>query len=117
MTQARAVSGWFLDRKADMTAEWLVKMNRFDFANLHSRLPQDMPVLVIHGERDAVVPFWMGQEVCERIPSARFIEVGDHPGQVENLAFGHNWYEYFDVRVWHDVIETFLSITKSKARL
>jgi len=37
------------------------------------------------------------------------VEVGNLPGQVPDLNFGHNWFEYFDMRVWDDVFRQFLS--------
>jgi hypothetical protein len=74
--------------------------------------------LVIHGELDQVVPFYSAQEILRRIPWAKQVEIGCLPGQVENLAFGHLWFEYFDIQVWHDVIETFLvSTVDTKSRL
>ncbi len=33
------------------------------------------PTLVVHGDADAVVPFWMGQEVAREIAGARFVHV------------------------------------------
>lgn len=44
----------------------------------------------------------------KRIPWARFIEEGNEPGQVPTLSFGHNWYEYFDAKVWQDVVDNFM---------
>ncbi|KAG6814596.1 hypothetical protein H0H92_000125 [Tricholoma furcatifolium] len=71
-------------------------------------LSKAIQVLVIHGELDEVVPFSCGQEILQRIPWAQFVAIGKKPGQVENFAFGHHWFEYFDIRVWHDVVEIFL---------
>ncbi len=34
-----------------------------------------LPALVIHGERDEVVPFAMGVEIARRLPGARFVAV------------------------------------------
>jgi len=86
-------------------------MNRFDFTGLHEKLPRSMQFLVIHGDLDAIVPPYCGQEILRRIPWARPVEIGTHPGAVETLEFGHHWFEYFDVRVWHDVVEKFLAST------
>lgn len=80
-----------------------------DFEGYHDRLSGDIQFLVIHGELDEIVPFSCGQEILRRIPCARMVEIGKRPGQVENYAFGHHWFEYFDIRVWHDVVETFLT--------
>lgn len=34
-----------------------------------------MPTLVIHGDRDEIVPFWMGDRVASAIPGARLLRV------------------------------------------
>ncbi|KAJ6531609.1 Alpha/Beta hydrolase protein [Mycena vulgaris] len=86
-------------------------MNRMDFTGMHAKLPRSIQFLVIHGDLDAVVPPYCGKEILERIPWARPVEIGTYPGAVENLAFGHHWFEYFDVQVWHDVVEKFLAST------
>ncbi|KAJ7685619.1 Alpha/Beta hydrolase protein [Mycena polygramma] len=87
----------------------LKAMNRFDFTGLHSKLPRDMQFLVIHGDLDAIVPPYCGQEILERIPWARSAGIGPARGAVESRDFGHHWFEYFDIRVWHDVVENFLA--------
>lgn len=53
--------------------------DRFDSA---SRAPSlTLPVLVLHGTRDEVVPFDLGKALAAKFPRARFVEV---PGA------GHN---------------------------
>ncbi|KAJ7161489.1 Alpha/Beta hydrolase protein [Mycena crocata] len=91
-------------------------MNRFDFTGLHEKLPRSMQFLVIHGDLDAIVPPYCGQEILKRIPWARSVEIGNQPGQVESLNFGHHWFEYFDIQVWHDVVEKFIG-ARQLARL
>nr|GAT45820.1 predicted protein [Mycena chlorophos] len=86
-------------------------MNRFDFTDQHTRLPRSMQFLVIHGTLDRIVPPSCGEEIVRRIPWARSLEIdpaGNTRGTVPNVAFGHSWYEYFDVQVWVDVIEEFV---------
>ncbi|KAF8205665.1 Alpha/Beta hydrolase protein [Mycena galopus ATCC 62051] len=87
-------------------------MNRFDFTGLHEKLPRNLRrktrFLVIHGDLDAIVPPSCGQEILRRIPWAKPVEIGPQRGAVESLAFGHHWFEYFDVRVWHNMVENFL---------
>ncbi|KIK58148.1 hypothetical protein GYMLUDRAFT_45341 [Collybiopsis luxurians FD-317 M1] len=75
----------------------------------YERIPSSIQFLVIHGEKDAVVPFSSGQKLFKVIPQAKFVQIGSLPGQVPNLAFGHHWWEYFDIQVWINVIEVFLS--------
>ncbi|KAG6854689.1 hypothetical protein C0991_002400 [Blastosporella zonata] len=83
-------------------------VNRFNFDGYHDKLPRDIRFLVIHGELDEVVPFYCGREILQRIPWAKPVEIGSSRGQVQNYAFGHHWFEYFDIQVWHDVVERFL---------
>lgn len=81
---------------------------------------------MIHGERDQIIPLSFGkvseivggvfhlchiyrQDILNRIPHARFVEVGQGKGKLPNLAFGHAWYSYFDTEVWKDVFETHLA--------
>jgi pimeloyl-ACP methyl ester carboxylesterase len=42
-----------------------------------------LPTLVIHGDQDEIVPFWMGQRVADSITGARFVRVpGGHHGDL-----------------------------------
>ncbi|KAJ6531199.1 Alpha/Beta hydrolase protein [Mycena capillaripes] len=98
-------------RPRKVIVKQLKAMNRFDFTGLHAKLPRSMQFLVIHGDLDAIVPPYCGQEILKRIPWARPVEIGTYAGAVESLEFGHHWFEYFDVQVWHDVVENFLAST------
>lgn len=80
-----------------------------NFGDLHKKLSSDTQVLIIHGKLDAVVPFYSGEEILRLIPHARIVELGSHPGQISDYQFGHHWWEYFDVQVWQDVVDVFLS--------
>lgn len=71
-----------------------------------------MKVMVIHGKKDVIVPYSCGEEILQRIPWAHMVEVGSLPGQVPDLDFGHQWSEYFDIQVWHDVVEGFMADAK-----
>jgi len=72
----------------------LLMLDRFDSA---SRAPQiDKPVLVLHGNRDEVIPFEDGRRLARRFPHARFVEIdgayhndlwGRPPTLAEYLAF------------------------------
>lgn len=93
-------------------------MAKYDFSPYYSKFPQDIEILIIHGENDATVPFKCGEEIAQRFPQAQFVEIGMSPGQIPSLAFGHLWYEYFDIIAWHNVITRFLEEgQKEKARL
>ncbi|KAF8077745.1 Alpha/Beta hydrolase protein [Lyophyllum atratum] len=92
-------------------------LNGIDFTGYHDKLSRDIQFLVVHGELDEVVPFSCGQEILERIPWAKPVKVGEAPGQVESFAFGHHWFEYFAIQVWHDVVEEFLALADSNAKL
>ncbi|KAG6844134.1 hypothetical protein H0H87_009521 [Tephrocybe sp. NHM501043] len=67
-----------------------------------------MKVLVIHGTLDQVIPRRCGEDVQARIHGAVFLKSGTEPGQVPSLDFGHYWYEYFDIEVWQNVVNTFI---------
>jgi pimeloyl-ACP methyl ester carboxylesterase len=42
-----------------------------------------MPTIVLHGDADEIVPFWMGRRVAETIPGARLVRVpGGHHGDL-----------------------------------
>lgn len=57
----------------------LLMRDRFDSASRAAGI--ERPVLVVHGTRDAVVPFELGRALAAKFPHARFLEV---PGA------GHN---------------------------
>lgn len=74
--------------------------------------------MIIHGELDQILPFSNVQEFLRLIPWARVVSVGDAPGSVPALRFGHDWVEYFDPQVWCSVFEAFLQARwTGKARL
>ncbi|KAE9397386.1 alpha/beta-hydrolase [Gymnopus androsaceus JB14] len=75
----------------------------------YEQIPPTTQFLIIHGEKDSIVPFSSGKKLLQVIPQARFVQTGSQPGEVPNLAFGHHWWEYFDIEVWLNVVETFLS--------
>jgi len=83
-------------------------MNGLNFQGMYEHLPKHTQIMVIHGQLDAIVPFYCAEEIMQRFPSAKFVEIGARPGQIPNLGFGHHWFEYFDIQVWHDVITKFL---------
>ncbi|KAF8643810.1 hypothetical protein AX16_008828 [Volvariella volvacea WC 439] len=81
---------------------------KFNFDGLYDKVPKDTKILVIHGELDLVLPFSGALEIMQKLPQAKFVNIGPHPGQVPHLQFGHHWFEYFDIKVWHDVVTRFL---------
>lgn len=92
--------------------------SQYDFTGFHSHLSPDTQFMIIHGELDQVAPFTNLQGFLTRIPWARVVPVGDGPGSLPNLRFGHDWIEYFDPQVWCDVFEAFLQTRrKEKAML
>ncbi|THH27429.1 hypothetical protein EUX98_g6763 [Antrodiella citrinella] len=115
---------WFVKRMVvGRPARTLAKqgdaMSSFDFGDSHKHFPS-IPVLVIHGIVDRMVPLKEGQIIVDRISSAQFVQFGDSAGQIPHGTFGHHWWEYFDVQVWQDVVEVFAAQGPSgvaKARL
>lgn len=92
-----------------LTVLYIFQINRFNFTGRYEKLPKDTHILVIHGKLDEIVPFSSSEEIVLRMPQAQRVVIGSRPGQIPNLSFGHHWFEYFDVQVWHDVVETFLA--------
>ena len=80
----------------------------FDFKAPHSLISPKVPILVFHGEIDQIVPFSSSKEILSLIPHAQFVSVGPNRGQLPNLKFGHQWFEYFNAGTWVDVIENFM---------
>ncbi|KAJ6518938.1 Alpha/Beta hydrolase protein [Mycena sanguinolenta] len=83
-------------------------LQQFDFEDLLPNISRNVRVLVIHGQQDQVIPFRCVEDMLQRIPGARLVELGNQPGQVPSLAFGHHWFEYFDLGVWYNVIDMHL---------
>lgn len=75
----------------------------------YEQIPPNTQFLILHGEKDEIVPFASGMKLLQVIPRARFVKIGSQPGEVPNFAFGHRWWEYFEIEVWVDVVETFLA--------
>ncbi len=88
---------------------------KFNLGDLHKYISRDLPVLVIHGQLDDIVPYPAGEEVLRRIPSARQVEVGLQVGQIPHEQFGHMWWEYFDIDIWRGVLEKFLNTGRTNA--
>jgi hypothetical protein len=57
----------------------LLTRDRFDSEALAPRI--ERPILVLHGNRDEIVPFELGKALAARFPHARFVEV---------VGAGHN---------------------------
>jgi uncharacterized protein len=60
------------DRAPLVPARWLVP-DRFE--TLAKARAIDVPAIVIHGDADEVVPFWMGERVASALQKARFFGV------------------------------------------
>ncbi|KAK7040863.1 hypothetical protein VNI00_009459 [Paramarasmius palmivorus] len=83
-------------------------LKRFDLSGYHDKLPRDIKFLVLAGKNDTIIPYSCSEELLRRIPWAQSVGVGNSPGQIPNLAFGHHWFEYFPIQIWVDVFENFL---------
>ncbi|KAF7295577.1 Hydrolase-4 domain-containing protein [Mycena indigotica] len=103
-------------RPSNVIWKQLRAMNRFDFTDLHAKLPRSIKFMVINGELDRIVPPYSAQDIKSKIPWAESVEIGPNRGMVPTMAFGHSWYEYFDVEVWVEIIEAFIA-RKISARL
>ncbi|KAJ3998680.1 Alpha/Beta hydrolase protein [Lentinula boryana] len=107
---------WWLDRQiVGRPLHTIIKQSRATAQVAHMKLygyeqiPKSTHFLIIHGEKDAIVPFSNAAKLLREIAQASFIQTGFEPGQIPTLAFGHHWWEYFDIEVWINIIETFLS--------
>jgi pimeloyl-ACP methyl ester carboxylesterase len=65
---------------------WLVR-DRFDTLAIAPRVT--MPVLIVHGTDDEVIPFWMGEVLAKAFPDARFLAI-------ENAHHNDLWEEDAD---------------------
>ena len=74
-------------------ARWLV-VDQFD--NKAKAAKIDMPVLIVHGESDTVLPASMGKELAATFPRAQFISLAraDH----------NDLFTYFDAGLWQRLI-------------
>ncbi|KAF5381111.1 hypothetical protein D9615_004137 [Tricholomella constricta] len=95
-------------RPGEVIAKQGVALQKFQFADLLPNLPAEMKVMVIHGTSDQVIPLRCGEDILRRIRGAKSVQKGIQPGQVPTLEFGHYWYEYFDIKVWQDVVNVFI---------
>lgn len=81
------------DRNNRLTFEGLVRQFEaiFGFGDVRARLPEiGVPTLVIHGDRDPIVPLHLGEELVAGIPRARLVVlpgVGHHPPRERPEAF------------------------------
>jgi fermentation-respiration switch protein FrsA (DUF1100 family) len=55
-----------------LPAGWLVR-DRFDTRQAASDVP--IPVLIVHGDRDEIVPFSMGEDLAHAFPKARLVRI------------------------------------------
>lgn len=74
-------------------AAWLVTD---DFNNKAKAPGITYPVLIIHGDRDSVIPFTMGKELAGLFPNAEMVPVAgaDH----------NNLFERIDSRTWQKIV-------------
>jgi fermentation-respiration switch protein FrsA (DUF1100 family) len=65
-------------------ATWLVR-DHFDTLSKSTEIR--LPTLVIHGDQDEIVPFWMGQRLARQLPDATLLCVpGAHHGDLFSYA-------------------------------
>ncbi|KAF5330449.1 hypothetical protein D9619_005421 [Psilocybe cf. subviscida] len=105
----RRATNPLFNRPSPLIAKQGAALKKFDFADLLQNISRDVQIMVVHGQLDKVIPFYCGEETQKLLPWARFIEKGDLPGQIPSMDFGHFWFEYFDIQVWHDAISKFVT--------
>ncbi|SNX87646.1 uncharacterized protein MEPE_06356 [Melanopsichium pennsylvanicum] len=72
---------------------------------LHN-VPQSLPIMVIHGDKDRMVLHEESDKIMEGIAHAKRLK--DTPSG----EFGHFWYEYFQLDYWVKSISNFLDLGK-----
>lgn len=78
-----------------------------DLRKLIPTIPSSVRVLVIHGTLDRIVHYSESEYILRGIKHARRVAVGG-PRGVPTDAYGHAWYEYFDIPLWVEILEKFL---------
>ncbi|EST08638.1 hypothetical protein PSEUBRA_001712 [Kalmanozyma brasiliensis GHG001] len=66
------------------------------------RIPESVPVMVIHGKRDRMVLWDESERILAGVKHAK--RLTDTPSE----EFGHFWYEYFEIEYWVRSIANFL---------
>lgn len=90
MTPYTSIPDVVTDRVPIAPASVLVP-DAFDTLSKTSQI--HVPTLVVHGDADEIVPFWMGERVAETIDDCRFVRVaGGHHGDL----FARDGDEIFD---------------------
>ncbi|TDL28099.1 alpha/beta-hydrolase [Rickenella mellea] len=78
-----------------------------DYRPRLSQLPSSTRLFIIHGAKDRIV--FPHESECYRVlHQSESLAVGEEPGTVPSLDFGHAWWEYFTPQIWVDVILAFL---------
>lgn len=123
MIRRKAEQGGWLNSFLSLISTDFFQLHSFNIIDQLHNFPREPKVLVIHGERDQAIPMKFAQvredfdgyqrlrhpqDMMDRIPTAKFIQTGDRPGQVPNLAFGHTCWVYFDLDVWANVVNEFI---------
>ncbi|GJJ10893.1 hypothetical protein Clacol_005121 [Clathrus columnatus] len=99
---------WWENSIVNREATQIGGLMNFSFVEELKQIDPRTDILVIHGIEDAVVPFSSAEEILRACPQARLVSLGSKRGQVPTYAFGHIWYEYFEIGVWMGVLESFL---------
>ncbi|KAK4053194.1 hypothetical protein OIV83_001929 [Microbotryomycetes sp. JL201] len=71
----------------------------YDIRKQMSTIPSTMPVLVLHGDKDRSVYYSESKYILKGLPHAKLITF---PGM------GHMWYDYYTIRYWTELINSFL---------
>ena len=93
--------GWWQDLQRqsaspEVARQTLEVLHGIDVTEAASRL--DLPVLVLHSQRDARIPFDEGRRLAAAIPGARFVALdsANHVLLEQEPAWAHLWHEIGD---------------------
>lgn len=86
--------------------------------DLH-RIPESVPVLVIHGKKDRMVHYAESEPIMANIRHAKRVDLTDGSKEAQEETYGHFWFDYFGTSFWVKKINAFLdqSSTSRNAKL
>ncbi|KAF8310432.1 Alpha/Beta hydrolase protein [Cantharellus anzutake] len=99
-----------LKRPSKQIARQALSVRNTDTRPLLPSIPSSIPILVIHGTKDRIIHYAESNYLTRHIKHAQRIAIdpsGKVPGSVPSEAYGHSWCEYFEPRIWVNVVQTF----------
>lgn len=89
-------------RPAAIIAQQFFAIQGGDLREQLSNVPESLPVMVIHGQRDRMVHHPESVHITDNIKHAQRLQ------STPSDQFAHFWYDYFSIPFWQNAITTFL---------